>query len=108
MLNRTLCLLLTPCCLLIFSSCENSCPKQSDITKIYNAQNIFEENCIACHGSDGKLCAMGAKDLSASNMNITQTMEIITNGKSTMTPFGNMLSKAEIDSVALYVQTLRK
>ena len=109
MLNRTLCLLLTAYCLLVFSSCGNNSSKNNPAREKTSAgQNIFENNCTACHGYDGKLCALGAKDLSTSQMEKTQMMEIIANGKSTMTPFGSMLSSVEIDSVANYVQTLRK
>ena len=74
----------------------------------FTGQNLFESNCTNCHGEDGKLCALGAKDLSISILSKEQVMEIITNGKSTMAPFGNMLHKEEISSVADYIQTLKK
>jgi mono/diheme cytochrome c family protein len=109
MSNKTLCLLSAAYCLLVFYSCgNNSSVKSAAEIKPISGQNIFEENCTACHGSDGKLCALGAKDLSKSNLDKTQMIEIITNGKSTMTSFGTVLSKEEIESVADYIQTLRK
>ncbi len=102
-------LLTTVYCLLFFASCRNNSSEKTPAgVKINSAKNIFEENCIACHGDDGKLCAMNAKDLSLSTLNKTQMIEIIANGKSTMTPFGSMLSKEEIDAVTDYIQTLKK
>jgi mono/diheme cytochrome c family protein len=102
-------LLIIAHCLFAFSSCgNNSSVKSAATIKPIAGKNIFEENCTACHGSDGKLCALGAKDLSISALGETQMVEIITNGKNTMTPFGSMLSKEEIESVANYIQTLRK
>ena len=71
-------------------------------------QSLYESNCTSCHGEDGKLCTLGAKDLSLSSLSKEQMMDIITNGKSTMTPFGNMLNKEEVSSVADYVLTLKK
>lgn len=104
MSNKILCLLFTAYCLLIYS-----CGNPSQKTVVTNpGQTIFENNCTACHGSDGKLCVLGAKDLSLSVLSHEQAMEIITNGKNTMTPFGSMLSKGEIDSVAAYIQILKK
>ncbi len=101
-----ICLLSIVYCILL-SSCENNSSQKNTEVKS-TGLSLFENNCTSCHGSDGKLGALGAKDLSISQMEKMQMMEIITKGKSTMTPFGNMLTQAEIDSVASYVQTLRK
>ena len=100
------CLLFTAYCLLVFSCGNNSKEKISEVKA--PGQSTFENNCTACHGSDGKLCALGAKDLSISSMSKEQMIEIITKGKNTMTPFGSLLNKEEIDAVATYVQTLKK
>ena len=90
---------------LFFYSCGNNSTKTSEIKSA--GQSLFESNCTSCHGADGKLCMLGAKDLSASTMSKEQIVEIITNGKSTMTPFENILKKDEISALADYVQTLR-
>ena len=107
MLRKTLCLLPTAYCLLVFSSCENNSSQKTSEVKS-PGQSLFETNCTTCHGADGKLCVLGAKDLSVSAMTKEQMTEIITNGKSTMTPFGNVMTQEEIGSVADYVQTLKK
>ena len=96
-------ILLTFSCLLVllFNSCGDTSAEKS------TGASLFESNCTACHGSDGKLCALGAKDLSLSTFTKEQMEEIITNGKSTMTPFGSMLNKEQIGAVADYVETLK-
>ena len=100
------CLLLTAYCLFV-SSCGNS--GTTPVTeKKSMGQSLYETNCTSCHGEDGKLCVLGAKDLSVSSFSKEQMMDIITNGKSTMTPFGNMLNKEEVSAVADYVLTLKK
>jgi len=91
--------------MLLFISCGNNSTKTSDAKSA--GQSLYESNCTSCHGEDGKLCTLGAKDLSLSTFSKEQMEEIITNGKSTMTPFGNMLSKEEVSAVAVYVQTLK-
>lgn len=101
----SLCLLLTAYCLFVFS-CGNSTSEKTASIKSAG-QSLYEVNCTACHGSDGKLCVLGAKDLSISTMAKDQMIEIITNGKNTMTPFGSMLNKEEISTVADYVETLK-
>ena len=105
MLRTILCLLLTAYCLLM-CSCGNNSPKRAPAVKSAGA-SLFESNCTSCHGSDGKLCMLGAKDLSISVMTKDEMMEIITNGKNTMTPFGNILSKEDVGTVADHVQTLK-
>jgi cytochrome c6 len=99
-------LLLIFFCLFLFS-CGNS-GTAPVAEKQMPGQSLFESNCTSCHGSDGKLCVLGAKDLSVSSMNKEQMIEIITNGKSTMTSFGSVMSKEEISLVADYVATLKK
>ncbi|MBP9070268.1 MAG: cytochrome c, partial [Bacteroidia bacterium] len=47
---------------------------------------LYEANCKLCHGADGKLAMAGAKDLSATTMDVAAIKEIILKGKSTMPP----------------------
>lgn len=91
--------------ILLLTSCGNNSTKSSEIKSA--GQSLYESNCTSCHGEDGKLCTLGAKDLSLSSFSKEQMIEIITNGKSTMTPFGNMLNKEEVGAVADYVATLK-
>jgi cytochrome c6 len=68
---------------------------------------IFRKHCVVCHGIDGKLGLNGAKDLSASPRPQSERIEIITNGKNLMTPFGKILQPEEIEAVAAYTLSLK-
>jgi mono/diheme cytochrome c family protein len=69
---------------------------------------VFRKYCVACHGADGKLGLNGAKDLSKSQLTLEERIQIITKGKNLMTPFGEILSEAEIKAVADYSVTLKQ
>lgn len=92
----------------LLTACGNNASEKRSVAKKISAKSIYEENCSVCHGPDGKSGALGSKDLSISTLDKSQIVEIITNGKGTMTPFGSVLSKEEIGEVANYLQTLRK
>ena len=49
-----------------------------------DGETLFKANCVLCHGNDGKLGASGAKDLSASTMEVSEIKQIILNGKGLM------------------------
>ncbi len=69
---------------------------------------VFRQNCVVCHGADGRLGLNGAKDLTVSVVPLQERIEIITHGKNLMTPFGTILSPAEIAAVAAYTVSLKK
>ncbi|MBI3501762.1 MAG: cytochrome c [Bacteroidetes bacterium] len=104
----TFCLLptTTACCLLAFSSCGNNSSQKNSQAKS-SGQTLYENYCTNCHGSDGKLCALGAKDLSMSTLNKEEKIEIITNGKNTMASFKNVMNEKEIGEVVDYIRTLK-
>ncbi len=72
-----------------------------------NGQEIYSENCVSCHGSDGALGLSGATDLSVSVLELNARIEIIKNGKSPMQPFNGILSEEQIKAVAEYTETLK-
>ena len=72
-----------------------------------SGQELYNASCLSCHGADGKLNLMGAKDLSISTMDLNARIEIITNGKNAMTPFLGMLNEEQIKAVAEYTETLK-
>ncbi len=69
---------------------------------------VFRQKCVTCHGADGALGLNGAKNLSLSTLTLEERINIITNGKKLMTPFGTLLSPEEIKAVAEYTQTFKK
>lgn len=73
-----------------------------------NGQELYSASCAKCHGEDGKLNLLGAKDLSVSTMDLNARIEIIKNGKNAMTPFSGMLNEEQIKAVAEYTETLKK
>lgn len=71
------------------------------------ARRIYTMKCSLCHGSDGKLMASQAPDLSVSNMTLAERKAIIQYGKGVMPPQDGILSAGEIDAVAQYIETFR-
>jgi cytochrome c6 len=76
---------------------------------------LFSVNCVVCHGEDGKGTDTGkalmTPDLHSdavqkqTNSMLTQ---IISEGKNNMPPFMSTLSKADIQSLVVYVRTFAK
>jgi mono/diheme cytochrome c family protein len=69
---------------------------------------LFRKHCVVCHGADGTLGLNGAKDLTQSVLPMEERINIITNGKKLMTPFGTILTQDEIKAVSEYTLTLKK
>jgi mono/diheme cytochrome c family protein len=64
---------------------------------------IYEAKCALCHGSDGKLGAMGAKDLSATAMDVAGIKNVVLNGQSMMKAVP--MEEAQANAVAEYVNS---
>jgi len=71
-------------------------------------QQIFNMNCVLCHGRDGKLGLNDAKDLSLSTLNKAEMIAMVRQGKGTMMPYKDVLTAKEIEAVVDYVRTLGK
>lgn len=76
-------------------------------------EKIFTDNCIKCHGVDGKKKYNGAKDLSISVLSLDERIKIISSAQSISDMFHeprfvDVLSENEIKEVAEYIVTLRK
>jgi mono/diheme cytochrome c family protein len=69
---------------------------------------LFTDNCVVCHGEDGKAGMSGATDLSSSVLSHDNTVAVITNGRNGMRPFGSQFTKEEIEAIAKHVESLRK
>jgi uncharacterized membrane protein SirB2 len=68
---------------------------------------LYIKACASCHGEDGKKGLGGAKDLSLSELNKDQSIELISNGKGLMPAFKKQLTPAQIESLAEYVQNFK-
>nr|YP_009295211.1 cytochrome c553 [Dasya binghamiae]AOH77223.1 cytochrome c553 [Dasya binghamiae] len=80
----------------------------ADEVDIASGQEIFNENCTACHAGGQNTVQPDKtleKDVLAKNsMNsIEAIVKQVTNGKNAMPAFGGRLSEEEIESVATYV-----
>lgn len=62
---------------------------------------LYEANCKLCHGNDGKLGMAGAKDLTASVMDVAAIKEIILQGKGAM-PAASV-NEEQANAIAEYV-----
>ena len=71
-------------------------------------ENLFEEKCTACHGSDGTAGIANAANLQLSKLDSVLVIQTISNGKRAMPSFKNQLTEAEINKLAHYISTLRK
>ena len=68
---------------------------------------VFRQNCVNCHGANGKLGLNGAKDLTRSGLSTEERVLVVTNGRNLMTPWKGILTPAEIESVSAYTSTLK-
>lgn len=76
---------------------------------IPDGEELFIQNCAACHGGDGDLGMSGAIDLTKSAMTDKEMKSVIENGRNAMPRFKEMLSKeGELDAVVEHVRTLKK
>jgi mono/diheme cytochrome c family protein len=71
------------------------------------AQKLFHDNCQACHGADGKAKIAGAADLSMSTIDAMEAKGIVTEGKGSMSGFGDHLSSEEINATVNYIQSFK-
>ena len=69
---------------------------------------VYKQYCVICHGADGKLAVSGASDLSISALTLDERVSQIKNGKGLMTPYKDILSQSQIQSVAEYLEELKK
>ena len=68
---------------------------------------IYINNCLRCHGEDGKAGVNGASNLTASMCENKGLIGIIKHGRNLMPAYKDLLSEIEINAVASYVKSLR-
>jgi len=83
------------------SSGAGKAPSQAAVQRAYTMK------CFLCHGTDGRLMASKAPDLSKSTMSIEERVAIIAYGKGTMPPQKGILDPAIIRGIADYVGTFQ-
>lgn len=86
----------------VFAIIVFSCAEKKEKTTGPDARKIYKQNCVICHGIDGKLGLNNSKDLTESKLTLEERKSIIKNGKGLMTPFGAILNAKEVQAVAEY------
>jgi cbb3-type cytochrome c oxidase subunit III len=89
---------------------------QTDDKRTGEGQDVFEEYCIGCHGSDGRAETdmskkVGAADLTSDavqQQSDSHLRTVIKEGKGKMPSFSQKLSDNEISSVLAYVRQMVK
>ncbi len=74
-----------------------------------SGKKFYEQRCEICHGTDGKLGASSAKDLSKSALNSGEMEELIKNGKGAMPAFEHSIeSDSTLYELIEHLTSLRK
>jgi len=83
-------------------------PRVSGYDTLKMGRETFEEKCVVCHGTDGRLGIGGAKVLPDTKLGIDEIKQQVTNGKKAMPSFKQVLTDVEIDAVARYALSLKR
>jgi mono/diheme cytochrome c family protein len=82
-----------------------------------DARGLFVENCIVCHGRNGRAHTfhgwlVGAQNLTDNKWQAetadAEILHAIKTGPSVMPAFGRKLSKTEIEALAVYVRSFKQ
>lgn len=79
----------------------------ANVAETPDGAKIYKTYCVACHGLYGNMGASGALNLQESELSLEERIEVVTNGRNTMTPFKSLLSEEKIKAVAEYTFTLK-
>ena len=97
--------------IVVFGCGETKTPTQESIAKPPSKASIkraYTMKCSLCHGSNGKLMASNAPDLSQSKLDLDSRIALITYGKGMMPPQRGVLDAATIRGIAEYIETFRE
>ncbi len=70
-------------------------------------QLLYQQNCVRCHGANGKRGLNGAHDLTKSNLNEFGRTYLVTQGMGKMPSFAKTLTAAQVQQVVAYSLTLK-
>ncbi len=79
----------------------------TNYNELAHGKAIYINNCLRCHGEDGKAGINGASNLTASMCENRGLIGIIKHGRNLMPAYKDQLSEIEINAVATYVKSLR-
>lgn len=81
--------------------------ENNNTSHVKTGKVIYQNECMMCHGENGKKRVLGAGDLSQSVLTISERIEIITYGKKSMPSFEQRLKSEQIREVAEYLESLK-
>ncbi len=84
-----------------------SCADKPNKKTLAQGKKLFKQNCVICHGIDGKLGMNNSKDLTISTLTKEERVSIVKNGKGTMNAFKAILKPEQIQAVVDYTFTLK-
>lgn len=95
------------CALLLVMIIFNSSFKRDYQQAVLSGKEIYEKNCVRCHGVTGNKGSFGAKDFKTSAASDSVIVYMIANGRRLMPSFKKKLSPDQIVKVKEYVKILR-
>ena len=90
------------------ASTSSTAGTTADAKPAPDGKKIYKQYCVTCHGLYGDMGASGAFNLTTSELSVEERVNVITNGRNTMTPFKALLSPEKIQAVAEYTLELKK
>ena len=89
---------------------ENGQSNTTANTSKSRGQELYEQRCITCHGTNGNSQMNNAANLQLTKLDSSGIVNTIKNGKGNgaMPMFGNSLNDEDLAQVEMYVKSLRK
>lgn len=78
---------------------------------IFKGQQIYNQNCLVCHGNDGRPVVPDAPDFTFGDGIITTDLtllDILRNGKGSMPAYRGIISDEDLLNVIGYLRTLQR
>jgi len=89
---------------LLFSCQEHGNTNTKTLSKEERSKKLFIDNCVVCHGEDGKRQLANASDLSISKLQKKELKEIISNGRKSMPPYKSVFDEDELNLLVEYIE----
>ncbi len=93
----------------LIASCSSGEEGSSDELIEVSGAQLYQENCVICHGEQGNAGISNATDLSKSDLSLDSIKYYILQGKKSMPPFSFLFEtdKEALNDVATHVKELR-
>lgn len=90
-------------------SCQsNTSPTNHSLPGSISGKELFEQNCVRCHGEEGDAAVNNAANLQLSKADTISIIHLVQQGRREMPSFEGVLKDSDIHKIANYVITLRK